>query len=174
MLIEMSNLSNKDILGMSNFDLEQLGKKCLLNFKGVYPSDSFPIIKKKDELFFSVIFNLSPHNEDGSHFIAVVKKQNNFYYFDSFGDPCNVISLKNNLSNITSKIIYSAKQIQDSKSIYCSLFCLAFILHVQKNVSNNIISFLKLFDNELKMNDRIVKNIVIKEILNIVCPITKK
>lgn len=170
----MSNLLNKDLNGMSNYDLEQLGKKCLLNFKGVYPSDSFPIIKKKDDLFFSVIFNLSPHNEEGSHFIAVVKKQNHFYYFDSFGDPCNVKSLKKSLSNITSKIIYSAKKIQNSKSIFCSLFCLAFILHVQKNVSNNIISFLKMFDNDLKMNDRRVKNIVINEISNIVCPITKK
>ena len=169
----MLNLSNKDINGMSNFDLEQLGKKCLINFKGVYPSDSFPILKKKDTLFFSVIFNLSPHDEEGSHFIAVVKKGHHLYYFDSFGDPCNVKTLKNSLSNITSEIIYSAKQIQQTKSIYCSLFCLAFILHVQKNVSNNIISFFKLFDNDLKMNDRIVKNIVIKEISNIVCPISK-
>lgn len=169
MSIEMLNLlNNNDTSGMSNFDLEEIGKKCLVNFKGVYPSDSFPKIKK-NEIYFSVIFNLSPHNKPGTHFVAFVKKQNKFYYFDSFGEPCLVDSLKKSISSFTNEIIYSSKKLQQERSIFCSFFCLAFILHMQKNDSTTLTSFLNIFPCKINKNDIFIKNFVKNEISNFVC-----
>lgn len=164
----LSLLNNADISGMSNQELEDIGKKCLINFKGVYPSDSFPKINKTHQ-YFSVIFNLSHHDKPGSHFVAVVKKENVFYYFDSFGESCKVQSLKNSLAKYTTEIEYSTKQLQQEKSLFCSFFCLAFILHLQKNKVSNLTSFLNLFPHTITKNDNFVKQFVRAEISNIIC-----
>lgn len=165
----MLNLLSKPITGLSNYELEEIGKKCLINFKGVYPSDSFPTLKYKDSKYFSVIFNLSHHDEEGTHFIAVVKKNTHTYYFDSFGVPCTVPKLKESLKKITNQLIYSTKKLQRNKSFFCGLFCLAFILHMQKNVKTDMISFLKLFPCSIITNDAFIKNLIKKEITLIVC-----
>lgn len=164
----LSLLNKSDESGLSNFELEQIGKKCLVNFKGVYPSDSFPQIQKNEE-YFSIIFNLSPHNEPGTHFIAVVRKKNILYYFDSFGEPCNEKNLKKNLAKQTSSITYNSKKLQQDKSLFCSFFCLAFILHIQKNNSTSMLSFLNNFPCKISQNDLFIKKYVKKEISNIIC-----
>lgn len=172
MLTEMSNLLNKNNneSGMSNKDLEVIGRKCLKKFKGVYPSDSFPSVKQNAQ-FFSIIFNLSHHDKPGTHFIAVVKKQKEIFYFDSFGLPCTVKSLKKSLSQISKEIIISSKKLQSFNSIFCSFFCLAFILHLQKDNMNNMTSFLKIFSKSpnIQANDLIVKRYVKKEITKLIC-----
>lgn len=165
----MLNLLNESNTGLSNYELEEIGKKCLINFKGVYPSDSFPIIQHNDIKFFSIIFNLSHHDKEGTHFIAVVKKKTRTYYFDSFGVPCSVPKLKASLQKITNHLIYSNKKLQQNKSVFCGLFCLAFILHMQKNIKTDMISFLKLFPCSITNNDHFIKNLIKKELNKIIC-----
>ena len=59
------------------------GKKLLgVKFKGVYPSDKIP---KLNDLSPYAILNLDTSKERGSHWIAIAKKDNNTYMYDSFG-----------------------------------------------------------------------------------------
>lgn len=168
MSIEMLDLLNNSDPGMSNFDLEEIGKKSLFNFKGVYPSDSFPKVNKNSK-YFSVIFNLSPHDKPGSHFVALVKKNNIFYYFDSFGEPCTTSYLKKSIAKYTTQILYNSKKLQQERSIFCSFFCLAFILHMQKNESTTLTSFLSIFPCKINKNDIFIKKYVKSEISNFIC-----
>jgi hypothetical protein len=156
--------------GLTNGELEKIGKKCLLNFIGVYPADVIPPIKGKEKNnFLSVIFNLSPHYETGSHFIAIVKTKQKIYFFDSLGTKYNYSKSIIKFMNLFHKpIIYCIKKIQTSTSIFCSFFCLAFILHMQKQ-NHYPQQFYKLFPICSKKNDNIVQNFVIKEIKKIVC-----
>lgn len=165
MLIEMLNLLN-NISGMTNRDVEKIGKKCLKNFKGVFPSDSKPNIKRNIKTF-SVIFNLSPHNEEGSHFVAVQKNNNSIYYFDSFGQPCKNKKIKKFLATFSTIIIYNNLTIQAPKSIFCSFFCLGFLLAWQKGLSFK--QFLIKFKKNLQKNDKIIENFVLKTIRQQTC-----
>jgi hypothetical protein len=167
----MSNLLNKIIKtsrGLSNGDLENIGKKCLLNFLGVYPSDAMPRLKENKN-FISVIFNLSPHYEDGSHFIAVVKTKCRVYLFDSLGKSQNYsITINKFLKHFQKPIIYCTIKIQTSTSIFCSLYCLSFILHMQKQ-NHYPAQFYKMFPRCVKKNDIVIQNYIVKEIKKIVC-----
>lgn len=159
----MLSLLNNPISGMPNRDLENIAKKCVKNFKGVYPSDSFPQLRKNDFNQTSIIFNLSPHNEEGSHFVAVFIKHKKCYYFDSFGKPCKNKLIKKFLNKFFNEIFYSSLTLQHEKSILCSFFCLSFLLHMQ-NPKNRYDVFLKIFSACQQKNDKIVLKLVQKQI----------
>lgn len=161
----MLNLLNNT--GLTNYELEQIGKQCLINFKGVYPSDSFPRIKD-DEQYFSVIFNLSPHNEIGSHFIAIVHRASKTYYFDSFGKECKNKKILNFMTKFSDTIFFNNQKLQHETSVFCGLYCLAFILYMQKPKTNPL-NFLKMFSRYLPYNDTFVKNYIVHAINMIVC-----
>ena len=73
------------VKGLSNNYVEKTGFKLLQTFLGCYPSDLQPKSKKST---FSVIFNLSKHNEPGTHFVAIYSTKDKIIYFDSLGAPC--------------------------------------------------------------------------------------
>ena len=147
--------------GLTNHDLENFCKKILGNsFLGVYPSDAQPLtFKKRDNV--SVIFNLSPHNETGSHFVAVFKKNKKIFYFDSFGKILKNKHLLKFLKPLTLTLYCNMKSIQSKKSNFCGLFCLAFLIVCQKN-KKTISQFQKMFTENLKKkNDAKVLNIIL-------------
>lgn len=148
--------------GLTNSELEKFCKKLLgKTFLGVFPCDSYPknITKYKSNISF--IFNLSPHYQSGSHFIAVLKKKNKFIYFDSFGKPCKNKLILNFLHNFTTEMTYSNKQIQSKKSLFCGLFCLAFLKICHKN-SKTLSYFLNKFSFPLYKNDKLCLNVILK------------
>ena len=71
-------------MSFTNGYIEKTGCKFLRDFIGCFPTDLQPITKKQQ---FSLIFNLSKHNEEGSHFVAVFENKHQLLYFDSFGKP---------------------------------------------------------------------------------------
>lgn len=170
MLIEMLNLLNNLLhsnKGLTNGELENIAKKCLLNFLGVYPSDALPELKNSN--FLSVIFNLSPHNEEGTHFIAIVKTKLRVYVFDSLGKRKHYSRMINKfIDRIGNPVIYCTKKIQPTSSIFCSLYCLSFILHMQKKNCYPI-QFYNMFPKCLQKNDIVIQNHIIKEIKKFVC-----
>lgn len=174
MSTEMLNLLNKLInnnisSGLTNGDLEKIGKKCLYNFAGVYPSDVMPSFNRIQKTFFSVIFNLSPHNESGSHFIAIIKTRYRIYFFDSLGKRNKYrSSISNFISYFNKPIIYCVKKIQPVNSISCSLYCLAFILHMQK-ANHYPNTFYNMFPCSNKKNDFVIHDYIIKEINKMIC-----
>jgi hypothetical protein len=111
--------------GLRNNDVEVIGNKIIGNyFQGVFPCDVNPNIYLGE---FCMIFNLSTHDETGTHFVAIASLPQNILYFDSFGLPCNNIYIKSYLNKLNKPILFNNRQIQHEKSIFCSLFCLHFL-----------------------------------------------
>lgn len=111
--------------GITNKDLEKLCRKYLSNnFLGVYPCDVLPNTKKSR---FAVIFNLSKHNEKGSHFIAILKSKTKIVYFDSFGKECTNEDVLKYLNQFQLRIEYNKVTIQDDNSSLCGYFCFYFL-----------------------------------------------
>jgi hypothetical protein len=64
-------------------ELNGIGHKLLgVKFSGVYPSDKIP---RLNDLKKYAILNLDTSKEPGSHWIAIAKKNNITYVYDSFG-----------------------------------------------------------------------------------------
>jgi len=144
--------------GLTNLYLEKLCRKFIgSNFIGVYPSDTDPDTKRKK---FSIIFNLSPHYEEGSHFISVLKLDDLIYYFDSFGKPPKNLHINNFMKKFQLPIIYSKIKLQDDKSSFCGFFCFYFLFFIL-NMGRPINEFYHLFFSEsLEKNDSLLINLM--------------
>ena len=110
----------------------------------------------KDEILLiennkSLIFNLQNSNQPGSHWIALSRKDNNIFIFDSFGIGHilkNIYEIYKNFNIITN--IY---RIQHINSNLCGLFSILFCLY-KVNSKNKFIEFLNLFNvNEYIKNE---------------------
>lgn len=123
-------------------------------FKGVFPCDSLP---HSFSLPAAFVINLSPHNEPGTHWVALyISGGGNGYYFDSFGMKpvnCHIIAF---LRMHTKKVAFNRKQIQHITSNKCGRFCCIFIVSMLKKCSVN--SFLDRFGVNLYVNDITVEN----------------
>ena len=63
-------------------ELERIGKQIFRNkFVGVFPSDKIPKLNNNNY----TIINLDKSDEEGSHWVALAKRDNEIYIFDSFG-----------------------------------------------------------------------------------------
>jgi len=57
------------VTGLTNNYVEDIGKQHCRNFIGTFPCNILPEIEWEES--FSIIFNQSRHDEEGSHFVAV-------------------------------------------------------------------------------------------------------
>ena len=140
--------------GLTKGYIEKTGLKLLKNFLGCYPADLQPKHKKKE---FSIIFNLSKHNELGTHFVAISNQKNVLVYFDSLGKPCTNNLLKSFIkTNIKSKKYSSNRnKVQSDGSTLCGVFCLGFLLSQENKIQMN--DFVKIFcKTNLQLNDEII------------------
>jgi hypothetical protein len=142
--------------GLTNRQLEKLARKCLgYKFIGVYPADAEPKISNK-KTNISIIFNLSNHDEPGSHYIAIHIKPKEIIYFDSYGKKLTNKYIKKYLKHFKKPILYHTKKIQHKESIFCGLFSLAY-LHAVQNLKLPISTFYNFFQYPATMlNDTIV------------------
>lgn len=147
-------------VGLSNGYLDNLGKKLIgRSFLGVFPCDLSPKTAKQKNYF--TIFNLSKHNEEGTHFISVSVANNKAYYFDPLGDPLSNPYL---IEFLYGKDTIDLKhKIQDDTSNFCGYFSLAFILCI--HLGYTVSEFFNVFDNQnLLLNDTIVTELIVKSI----------
>lgn len=149
--------------GLTNNQLEKISKKYLgKNFLGVYPCDAIPKIKKIKQNM-CMIFNLSKHNEPGSHYVAIIFTAGCIYYFDSYGKILNNPYIKYFLKNLTRKTFYHTAKIQPTNSIFCGFYCLAYLIFVSKHYTSSFKPFFNMFNiPPNKTNDRIVTQYILK------------
>lgn len=148
--------------GITNRELENLAKDLIgKSFLGVYPSDSKPKIKNTQNN--SLIFNLSKHNEPGTHYVSVLFKKNKIFYFDSFGKRLTNKLIKNFLKTFKLPIFYLTKKIQTTDSNFCSLFSLSFLFSLQKK-KMTVNQYTDMFDETpTKKNEKIVTRLIFKK-----------
>lgn len=149
--------------GITNKDLEKLSRKFLnKNFLGVYPSDVLPNLNKKS--LKSIIFNLSKHDEEGTHFIAIIKRFRKIIYFDSFGKKCENENILKYLQKNNLPLEQNVIQIQDNNSSLCGYYCFHF-LYVCFLKKKSLQFFLKMYETKpqnLNNNDRKLLNYILK------------
>lgn len=123
-------------------------------YKGVFPCDSLP---KKFSLPAIFVINLSPHNEPGSHWVAVYISPNRYaFYFDSFGLPVKNSFIIRFLRAHSVRNIYNKKQLQHITSKKCGQFCCVFAISILKKCT--IPSFISKFCKNLFVNDIVIEN----------------
>ena len=127
-------------------DLYNLAKRLKLNIK-VLSKDEF--IKLKNGNY---IINLNNHNQEGSHWVSLIKQNDILYYWDSYGMPPPIEILKIN----TNKIYYNTYTIQDIKEENCGYYCLFFLYHM-KLYKNDYKKMLELFIYNNEINGDILQ-----------------
>lgn len=120
-------------LGVSNIFINHcLNRVMPLFFKGTWSSDRGVYSPNHH---YSQVINLSPSNQPGTHFIALLSTQSSVYYFDSSALFHLPAPLKKGIDvmlngKIKKKLIkIPPTPIQSSNSRFCGLFCIKFLLH---------------------------------------------
>ena len=157
--------------GLSTNYLWNLMKICSFNpntFKGVFSCDNF-YINVKDGYINPLsgdryIINLSSSNHSGSHWVAVqINTHQEAEYFDSYGLDCFDDFIRKTFEEQRITLSSFNKTIQDPSSQFCGLYCVAYLLCRELNISKHIFG-LFFDDKELLGNDltcvEIIKDII--------------
>jgi len=120
------------------------------NYHGCYIKDELP--KKLKDGYY--VINLNGQ----SHWTALLKTKNKYYYFDSFG----FMSPEDVEERIPKEYIYSDKQIQTEASTACGFYVVAFIKYMS-SIKNKIIgynNFINMFKEDQPVNEVILKRLL--------------
>ena len=140
---------------ISNFELQKIASENNIQLNSIMMNNEINkrIMTMKS---FSGIINLNNIGEQGSHWVAMIKRGNIILYFDSFGAIPIKSIVKNKGKN---KLAYSNYIVQDLDSTQRGLFCIAFLHYIQYNKGNlaDIYNdFINLFEHDTTLNDKIL------------------
>lgn len=132
---------------LTNNQLRDIMHGYRIPLNGIYIKDQLP--NRLRNGFY--IINLN----GVSHWTALIKNSDDYYYFDSFGTGPPVDVEK----KISKNYIWSDKQLQNIDSSSCGWFVVAFLRFMSKstNLMNGYDSFIKLFKNNTSDNEAILK-----------------
>lgn len=130
-------------IGISSTYLLRLCKYCLNVQPEILPCDIF---KAKSQLVdnSSFIVNIQKSNLPGSHFVCILIKPEEIYYFDSLGFPIVNSYIDTKLKSVKKPVHYTSKPVQGEKSVFCAFYCLAFLIMCQDR-GKTFEEFLKMF-----------------------------
>lgn len=123
---------------LTNFDIIHLIKKLKIpHFRGVFMRNHLP---KKVRKFECGIVNLDNYENEGTHWTAYVKRNEEVIYFDSYGNLKPPLELINYFlsDSIFNKIRYNYESYQDYNSYVCGQLCLIFLYNVYHSEMNVI------------------------------------
>ena len=145
-----------EALSTNNID-NVLGQYAL--FKGTYPCDLVPIsLNIKPQAF---VVNTENSRSPGEHWVGLIIKQTNCWYFDSLGNELQNQEVLHSLRKIgVKKYFFNHKQIQSVNSSSCGYFCIAFVLSFILGISYE--DFLSEFSENVDQNDRICLRLIRK------------
>ena len=142
-------------MSLSTIQLEKFLTTCRHtrnNFRGVFPSDFYPIIEKRP---CSFIWNTAPSGDAGEHWVALWIDDRNFGYFmDSSGSEPQCEFLDFFAKNCVKWKQVFDKPVQGLFSNVCGYYCIYFLLQKARKRSNKQIR--QKFSNNLAKNDDFV------------------
>lgn len=148
------------MIGLTNGYVEKLGLCLVGNFLGTFPCDIQPDVEGLKS--FSLVFNESKHDDEGSHFVCVYATEDKIYYFDSMGLSLENDYIKMFVFSCGRPAVLSNVQLQSLNSNMCGFFCICFLLYM--SLGMNFKNFFKCFSSDLKLNDIIVIDFIEKMI----------
>ena len=102
------------------------------SFLGVFPSDLNP----QDPITSSgkLIVNTDPHTDSGSQLLAIhlQSRSHSPYYFDSYGLPPFIPSIRSFINRNCIMWDYNAIQLQGLTSTICGKYCCLFALYMDR------------------------------------------
>jgi len=130
---------------LSNTDIDEIMYKKGINYNGCFAVNELDHIPQG-----STIINLNGN----SHWTALIRDKDNYYYFDAFGFLCP----KHIEDLIGKKYMYSDKEIQGLKSSSCGFYCIAFLKFLNNKKDKELFykAFLDLFDNNKWEHNEVV------------------
>jgi len=141
---------------MNSFEINDVIKSDPISahtFLGVYPIDCLPQPKQKPS---SVIINLDPSYQPGSHWVCCQLNQNGpSYYFDSYGKLPQIIIQKYLLKNSQNGYEQSTERLQAVLSSVCGIYCIYCIVNWARGYTLNDIVNRFEPDNQIS-NDHIL------------------
>lgn len=138
---------------MNTLEIDKKLEK-VAGYLGAFPYDEIP---KSNNQAFSLIINTSSSNEPGDHWLALVYRNNVYYFLDSYGrDILDLTFPKEFKEAIKSyisdqKIIYNRKLLQQITSNTCGAYGIYFISLLNDGIS--LKKSLAVFTDNLKYND---------------------
>ena len=127
------------------------------NFLGCFAMDELPSFSQR--IPASLIVNTDISTRTGDHWLALVLKEDECFYFDSFGLPILEETLINYLKPHYHKVTYADVCIQHVSSNKCGEFCILFVKYV--NSKSTYERFLSEFNPfNIKENDIIVTSLL--------------
>jgi hypothetical protein len=96
-------------------------------FKGVYPLDLIPTIKKKP---IAIIVNTHPSDKPGEHWVTIIISRNGIgEYFDSFGlPPLHAEFVKYLDKNCEKGWRFNPIPLQNQNSTTCGHYCVLYVI----------------------------------------------
>ena len=151
-LLQGGDLINEFSNELTNYEINNLMKHYKLPFHGCYVKDKLPARLSNG----AYIINLNGM----SHWTALIKDGDIFYYFDSFGFPAPAP-----VEQKASEIIWSDVDIQAMMSSSCGWFCIAWIRFMKnkKDKKKAYANFLKLFTShtpKLLENEKVLAGLL--------------
>jgi len=145
---------------ISNFDLVKRAKShnVKLELKDIIMADELLNIALKRNM--NLIINLEDSTGQGTHWVCLIIKGKNSFYFDSFGaKPDTYITRYCRLNGL--RLGYNNYIIQDLSSTECGIFCIALLKYLANNKRKELYKtsdeFIDIFNNNTKDNDKLLK-----------------
>lgn len=133
-----------------NHEIESFLKEYLPpnEFLGVFPINLVPWKTCLTQSKWSLVANLDPHHKAGSHFVAVARKNDYIYYFDSLALGPNT-SFQNLARCLNITLRANDQAIQSIFSKFCGYYCICFVLYANVNKKIDLMAFC----NNFSVND---------------------
>ena len=145
---------------LSSSDIDYILSKYDI-YSGTYSSDTFKLNQKKNNQAF--VINTADSTSPGAHWIALIKTNSEYFFFDSFGLPIYTESILNILKRGNFlNYQYNSIQVQPITSDNCGYYCVAFILSYLNGFSYD--KFLNYFFYDVSKNDKICYDFINKYI----------
>ena len=134
---------------LTDGELRQLLNRYEIPCNGIYIKNELPRLKNGN-----YIINLNGQ----SHWTALIKKGDKYYYFDSYGvvPPVDVHNV------IGKKFRWSNRDIQDLNSSSCGWFCIAFLrfMNHKQDLDKTYELFIKMFMDNTIENEKILSGLL--------------
>jgi hypothetical protein len=151
---------------LSNIDLEDIARNDRFPIIGVYSKDELSNMRPKMGSYY---INMEDSDRgNGTHWVFFKILKNKALYFDSFGTyaPKDIDDFLHQYKPYAR----NDRQIQDLDSISCGYFCLATDKYFtdnydkQMDLDDNYCKYLSIYSDNLKQNDKIVREYLSKTI----------